>query len=134
VETARAWDWWTGVRSGIMDQCHEPYDHRVITNTMLCGVVLQRTPPHPATLMEVEMAKANPLEGTYTWEVTNFSRITEHRWYSPLFDAGGHTWRILMFPKGHLNPEANLNAAKNLSLYLEVRPQTVHMDVDERYA
>jgi hypothetical protein len=60
----------------------------------------------------------NPLEGTFTWEVTEYSRITERQWHSPHFNAGGHTWRLLMFPKGNQNN----NAAENLSLYLDVSP------------
>jgi hypothetical protein len=68
--------------------------------------------------VEMEVAKPNPLEGTYTWEVTEYSRITERQWHSPHFNAGGHTWRLLMFPKGNQNN----NAAENLSLYLDVSP------------
>lgn len=62
--------------------------------------------------MDTGVAPTDPNTGEFIWEVPNFSLITERQYHSPVFQAGGHMWRLLMFPKG--------NNSENLSLYLEV--------------
>ncbi|KAI9195371.1 hypothetical protein LWI28_014243 [Acer negundo] len=36
----------------------------------------------------------------YVWKIENFSKLNESYYYSEAFSAGGHTWKILIFPKG----------------------------------
>ena len=71
------------------------------------------------TPMDTATAESNPNMGEYKWEVTNYSRITERQHHSPVFEAGGHMWRLLMFPKG--------NNSENLSLYLEVPASEINL-------
>lgn len=55
----------------------------------------------------------DPMIKVFRWQIENFSKITERKLYSkPPFVAGGHQWRILMFPKG--------NSVDHLSMYLDV--------------
>ncbi|XP_030531796.2 ubiquitin C-terminal hydrolase 12-like isoform X2 [Rhodamnia argentea] len=48
----------------------------------------------------------------YTWKITNFSSLTQRKYYSEVFTLSNHAWRILIFPKG--------NNTEHLSIYLEV--------------
>ncbi|CAN1772732.1 Ubiquitin C-terminal hydrolase 13 [Linum perenne] len=36
----------------------------------------------------------------FTWRIQNFSKLTETKVYSDTFVAGGHKWRVLVYPKG----------------------------------
>ncbi|XP_065867406.1 MATH domain and coiled-coil domain-containing protein At3g58270-like isoform X2 [Euphorbia lathyris] len=52
----------------------------------------------------------------FTWEISNFSRVTEKKLSSDTFIAGDCKWRLLLFPKG--------NSVDHLSIYLEVADST----------
>ncbi|KAJ0469972.1 putative ubiquitinyl hydrolase 1 [Helianthus annuus] len=57
-------------------------------------------------------AVEEPQVTTFTWRIENFSRLTNKKLYSDPFVAGGHKWRVLIFPKG--------NNVDHLSMYLDV--------------
>ncbi|KAL5725616.1 hypothetical protein ACHQM5_008743 [Ranunculus cassubicifolius] len=62
----------------------------------------------------------NPLPFTYTWKIESFSKLV-NKSYSDTFTAGGHKWKMLLFPKGHLKQKG-----KGLSLYLAlVNPENL---------
>ncbi|PKI42939.1 hypothetical protein CRG98_036737 [Punica granatum] len=48
----------------------------------------------------------------FAWRIQRFSRLTERKYYSDDFTAGGCKWRLLVFPKG--------NNADSVSIYLDV--------------
>ncbi|PNS16491.1 hypothetical protein CAC42_225 [Sphaceloma murrayae] len=50
-------------------------------------------------------------EATHTWEIEGW-RTLPKRTHGPMFQAGGHPWRILFFPAGN-------NASESVSFYLE---------------
>lgn len=56
-----------------------------------------------------------PDGATFTWYLPAFTTIaeTERKKYSPTFRAGGHAWRLLIFPRGNNHPHlaAYLDAA-----------------------
>jgi len=63
--------------------------------------------------MEVEKKEEeDPLEGTFTWKITEFSALQTKKTYSDTFSIGGYKWRLLIFPRG--------NACEYVSLYLDV--------------
>mmetsp|Transcript_18165 Transcript_18165/g.59352 ORF Transcript_18165/g.59352 Transcript_18165/m.59352 type:complete len:1097 (+) Transcript_18165:86-3376(+) len=71
----------------------------------------------PTTGLEVvptvaEKPAADPDSGSFTWQATSWSSVTEKKWFSPVFTAGGYPWRLLVFPRGNSSP--------HLSLFLEV--------------
>ncbi|KAI9484595.1 cysteine proteinase [Zychaea mexicana] len=47
----------------------------------------------------------------YHWDVTNWRNLSD-REQSPVFEAGGHKWNVLLFPRGN-------NQHEQLSVYLE---------------
>ncbi|CAL9184647.1 unnamed protein product [Musa hybrid cultivar] len=47
----------------------------------------------------------------FTWAIKNFSRLKTRKLYSDVFLAGGHQWRLLLFPKG--------NNVDSLSIYMD---------------
>jgi len=51
------------------------------------------------------------LEEVNTWTIESWSKLPK-RTQGPIFQAGGHPWRILFFPAGN-------NAAESVSFYLE---------------
>ncbi|KAK7278776.1 hypothetical protein RJT34_23812 [Clitoria ternatea] len=51
----------------------------------------------------------------FTWKIKNFSKLDSRKLYSESFSIDGHTWRILMFPKG--------NKTGFLSIYLDAGPK-----------
>ena len=56
--------------------------------------------------------KVEPLEGTFTWKIPEFSQISSRKKYSEKFVIGGYAWRLLIFPRG--------NGCEFVSLYLDV--------------
>lgn len=54
----------------------------------------------------------NPLTGTYTWALPNFSTLSGKVLSDP-FEIGGYSWQLLVYPGGNGRTEA-------LSLYLAV--------------
>ncbi|OWM79006.1 hypothetical protein CDL15_Pgr003177 [Punica granatum] len=58
------------------------------------------------------MESRNPQPMKFTWRIQRFSRLTERKYYSDEFTAGGCKWRLLVFPKG--------NNADSVSIYLDV--------------
>ncbi|KAI6673932.1 hypothetical protein NL676_001838, partial [Syzygium grande] len=48
----------------------------------------------------------------YTWKITNFTSLTQKKYYSEVFTLSNNAWRILIFPKG--------NNTEHLSIYLDV--------------
>lgn len=50
-------------------------------------------------------------EATHTWDIEGW-RTLPKRTHGPIFQAGGHPWRILFFPAGN-------NASDQVSFYLE---------------
>lgn len=60
-------------------------------------------------------AKVDPAN-TYLWTITNFSKVTEPKFYSEKFEIGTYLWRILIFPKG--------NKADSFSVYLDAAEAT----------
>ncbi|XP_048138561.1 MATH domain and coiled-coil domain-containing protein At3g58360-like [Rhodamnia argentea] len=62
---------------------------------------------------KLAMGEQNPTSWKYTWKITNFTSLTQKRYYdSEVFTIGGNAWRIVIFPKG--------NNTDNLSIYLDV--------------
>ncbi|KAJ6860214.1 MATH domain and coiled-coil domain-containing protein [Populus alba x Populus x berolinensis] len=57
----------------------------------------------------------DPSDGTFTWEVEYFSGLTEEFYYSKVYLAGGHKWKLKLFPKGDIKQRG-----KFLSLFLEL--------------
>lgn len=53
-----------------------------------------------------------PLSTVFRWPIENFSKVLQRKLYSDVFVAGGHKWRLLLFPKG--------NNVDYISLYLDV--------------
>ncbi|XP_010036572.2 ubiquitin carboxyl-terminal hydrolase 12 [Eucalyptus grandis] len=48
----------------------------------------------------------------YTWKITNFTGLTQKKYYSEVFTLSNNAWRILIFPKG--------SNTDHLSIYLDV--------------
>ncbi|KDD73658.1 ubiquitin carboxyl-terminal hydrolase, partial [Helicosporidium sp. ATCC 50920] len=69
--------------------------------------------PMEGTVSESTQHRNHPehLKGEFTWEIPNFSQI-EHKEYSDKFEAGGSTWRLLVFPHG--------NNTDHLSVFLAI--------------
>ncbi|KAH7522735.1 hypothetical protein FEM48_Zijuj07G0170000 [Ziziphus jujuba var. spinosa] len=61
----------------------------------------------------ISMVKT-PLNSTVTWEIKDFSKINELRYFSPVFNVGGVDWRLLVYPNGP-NKKAK---DKSFSLYI----------------
>ncbi|KAK2632838.1 hypothetical protein EUGRSUZ_L01007 [Eucalyptus grandis] len=60
---------------------------------------------------EQAMGERNPTSWKYTWKITNFTSLTQKKYYSEVFTPGDNAWRILIFPKG--------NNVECLSIYLD---------------
>ncbi|KAF8006892.1 hypothetical protein BT93_K1017 [Corymbia citriodora subsp. variegata] len=58
------------------------------------------------------MGEQNPTSWKYTWKITNFTSLTQKKYYSEVFTLHDNAWRILIFPKG--------NNVDCLSLYLDI--------------
>eukprot|EP00897_Mesotaenium_endlicherianum_P006819 jgi/Mesen1/6165/ME000317S05299 len=70
--------------------------------------------------------ETDPLTGTFSWELTGFTKLKDKKQYSDAFMIGGHKWRVLIFPRG--------NNVDFLSIYLDV-PETNQLPVGwTRYA
>eukprot|EP00210_Caulerpa_lentillifera_P006772 g6471.t1 len=39
--------------------------------------------------------------GTYTWRVENWTQLKDKKVYSPEFEIGSYSWRLLVFPRGN---------------------------------
>lgn len=50
-------------------------------------------------------------EGYNTWHIENWRADLAHKEHGPVFEVGGHPWRVLLFPKG--------NQVDQISIYLE---------------
>ncbi|KAI6673924.1 hypothetical protein NL676_001830 [Syzygium grande] len=61
---------------------------------------------------EQAMGEQNPTSWKYTWKITNFTSLTQKKYYSEVFTLCDNAWRILIFPKG--------NNTDHLSIYLDV--------------
>ncbi|XP_030457806.2 protein RESTRICTED TEV MOVEMENT 3-like isoform X2 [Syzygium oleosum] len=61
---------------------------------------------------EQAMGEQNPTSWKYTWKITNFTSLTQKKYYSEVFTLRDNAWRILIFPKG--------NNIDHLSIYLDV--------------
>ncbi|KAJ6691120.1 UBIQUITIN CARBOXYL-TERMINAL HYDROLASE 12-LIKE [Salix koriyanagi] len=55
----------------------------------------------------------DPSGGTFTWEVQKFSELTEELYYSQVYLAGRHQWKLKLFPNVTMKQRG-----KHLSLYL----------------
>ncbi|XP_014511346.1 MATH domain and coiled-coil domain-containing protein At3g58250-like [Vigna radiata var. radiata] len=53
----------------------------------------------------------------FTWTLTNFSTLDSKKLYSDTFSIDGHTWRIIIFPKG--------NRGNSMSIYLDAGVATM---------
>ncbi|XP_048137612.1 protein RESTRICTED TEV MOVEMENT 3-like isoform X6 [Rhodamnia argentea] len=65
---------------------------------------------------KLAMGEQNPTSWKYTWKITNFSSLTQKKYYCEVFMIGGNAWRILIFPKG--------NEVECLSIYLDAPDST----------
>ncbi|KAJ6372015.1 hypothetical protein OIU77_002355 [Salix suchowensis] len=61
----------------------------------------------------------DPSDGAFTWEVQKFSELTAEFYYSPVYLAGRHQWKLKLFLNGNTQPRG-----KHLSLFLELRDCT----------
>ncbi|KAL9110757.1 MAG: hypothetical protein Q9227_004749 [Pyrenula ochraceoflavens] len=50
-------------------------------------------------------------EGYHTWKLEHWRSLSTPKEHGPIFEVGGHPWRILLFPRG--------NQVDNISIYLE---------------
>uniref|UniRef100_A0A6N2M1I6 MATH domain-containing protein n=1 Tax=Salix viminalis TaxID=40686 RepID=A0A6N2M1I6_SALVM len=57
----------------------------------------------------------DPSDGAFTWEVQKFSELTAEFYYSPVYLAGRHQWKLKLYPK---------QRGKHLSLYLGLDDHT----------
>ncbi|XP_052185490.1 uncharacterized protein LOC127797044 [Diospyros lotus] len=64
-----------------------------------------------------------PNVGSYTWTVNRFSTFTLDCYESPRFVAGGHRWRILMYPHGRDDGKGN-----SVSMFLLVDESSLPTD------
>ncbi|KAI8978533.1 hypothetical protein BDB01DRAFT_799109 [Pilobolus umbonatus] len=76
---------------------------------------------------EMIAEKDNPLTGeeitdlqVFHWDIERWSDL-DHRVNSPSFEAGGHTWDVLLFPKGN-------NQNEFVSLYVDLTHAKSHPD------
>ncbi|XP_042437838.1 ubiquitin C-terminal hydrolase 13-like isoform X3 [Zingiber officinale] len=53
-----------------------------------------------------------PASSSFTWAISNFSKLNTKKLYSDIFIVGGYQWRVLIFPRG--------NNVEYLSMYLDV--------------
>ena len=44
---------------------------------------------------------AEPWEGSFTWKIEGFSKLSAERKFSESFEIGGYQWRLAVHPKGH---------------------------------
>ncbi|XP_048137610.1 MATH domain and coiled-coil domain-containing protein At3g58410-like isoform X3 [Rhodamnia argentea] len=70
----------------------------------------------PCFAGELAMGEQNPTSWKYTWKITNFTSLTQKKYYSEVFTLGNNAWRILIFPKG--------NTIDHLSIYLDAADST----------
>ncbi|KAK1591075.1 hypothetical protein Q3G72_001915 [Acer saccharum] len=56
----------------------------------------------------------DPCSVKYVWKIENFSKLNEPYYFSEAFSAGGHKWKILLYPKGLSSLKGS-----HLSLYLK---------------
>jgi len=61
---------------------------------------------------------AESLRCTFTWSVTNFSKLPQQKMYSSRFTVGGYPWYIALYPKGNHDPTC-------LAMYLQPGETTV---------
>ena len=85
----------------------------------------------PAALAKEAVSAAaapNPLEGTHTWRIPNFSSL-EVDWFgqkfSDVFSIGGHKWKLRICPRG-----AESEKDKSVSLYLVLADDTEDLPND----
>eukprot|EP00210_Caulerpa_lentillifera_P006759 g6459.t1 len=52
--------------------------------------------------------------GTYTWHVKNWTQLKDKKVYSPEFEIGSYSWRLLAFPKGNSSQETS-----DIAVYLD---------------
>ncbi|XP_015951335.1 MATH domain and coiled-coil domain-containing protein At3g58370-like [Arachis duranensis] len=57
---------------------------------------------------------------TFKWTIKDLSKLNTKKIYSQEFFIGGHSWRILMFPKGNKVMFPKGNKVDYLSIYLKV--------------
>jgi len=80
----------------------------------------------PAPLPLNEPPVDNPMEGSYSWVIKDWSKISNTKQRSETFTIGGHNWRLLIFPKG--------NSCEFLSIYLDVADVNLQPYGWSRYA
>uniref|UniRef100_A0A6N2L163 MATH domain-containing protein n=1 Tax=Salix viminalis TaxID=40686 RepID=A0A6N2L163_SALVM len=61
----------------------------------------------------------DPSGGTFTWEVQKFSELTKEFYYSQVYLAGRHQWKLTLFPNGEMKQRG-----KHLSLFLGLNDHT----------
>lgn len=77
---------------------------------------------HPATDFDYWSQSLTPIDpeypikdsNHYTWEISNFLKLTEQKYTSPKFKCGEYEFHILLFPQG--------NETNSLALYLAPTP------------
>ncbi|KAL9675747.1 hypothetical protein QQ045_003953 [Rhodiola kirilowii] len=95
-----------------------PVDQQQADEVMLVPLLDDNPQPmevvqKPEVADSVENSTAEePSSSRFTWRIENFTRLNVKKHYSDTFSAGGHQWRILVFPKG--------NNVDYLSMYLDV--------------
>ncbi|GBG74934.1 hypothetical protein CBR_g19448 [Chara braunii] len=52
---------------------------------------------------------------SFRWVIENFTKLTVRKLYSHTFAAGGHSWRLLLFPKGN-----SYESVQKLAVYVDV--------------
>ncbi|WCJ18792.1 TRAF-like family protein [Euphorbia peplus] len=66
-----------------------------------------------ATFNDPSNGFLDPPNGTFTWKIEKFSTLGSEDFYSEVFSAGGHEWKLNLYPKGELDERDC-----NMSLYL----------------
>ena len=67
-----------------------------------------------SVLMDTMAPGVEWLEGSFTWKIDQFSKLSDEEKLSETFEIGGYEWCLSMYPKGY---KANKG---HLSLFLEV--------------
>ncbi|KAH7522736.1 hypothetical protein FEM48_Zijuj07G0170100 [Ziziphus jujuba var. spinosa] len=71
-----------------------------------------------------------PLNFTFTWEIKNFSKLNELRYYSQVFNVEGVDWSLVIYPNG-----TNKNAMdESFSLYMSLADWKSHPTKKPVYA
>ncbi|XP_042508639.1 protein RESTRICTED TEV MOVEMENT 3-like isoform X2 [Macadamia integrifolia] len=98
-----------------LKQFNDPSNGYLVNDTCVFGAEVFVHRESVSGKGECLLMTAGPDTCNHTWKIENFSALFAESLFSEVFTAGGHKWRVNLWPKGHGEQKG-----KSLSLFLEL--------------